>query len=204
MISVPKNGEIDLDINRYHISNTIKNDLLIKIKPSKEMGPFIGFVIFGGMGAFFGYITWHQYITEGPDTIWLPLAFALFPSVLGIFSLQSGYFSRKKFLFRPDEMIYTNSFGLNTTIKKSDVASIYITQTMMSERGKSAHDYSFWITLKVPSRKEGTFSLMHIEGRDSLSSVLGMLDDKGMSLAEKDARQMLFLIADHWKIAIGK
>lgn len=204
MHSQTKTGEIDLHINRYHISNTVKNDLLIKIKPSKELTPFIGFLIFGGMGAFFLYITWHQYVTEGPDTIWLPLLFGLFPAFMALLALQGGYFSRKKYLFRNDELICTNTFCFQTTIKKSDVASIYITQTMISERGKSAHDYSFCISLKIPSLKSGIFSLIHIEGRDSLSSTLGVLDNKGMSLAEKDARQMLFLIADHWNIQVGK
>jgi hypothetical protein len=197
-----KTGQIDLHINRFHITNTVKNDLLIVSKPSRNSASLVVFVFFGGMGAFFFYISYNMYITEGIDAVWLPLAFAIFPTCMGVLSLVAGYFGKTTFLFRTNEVICQKLLSVKKVIARADVKSVYISKTLFRESGKPAHDFAYWIALQVPNMKNNSYSLFNVESRDSISGVFGAMDNVGMDIAERESLTMARIISEHWNIPL--
>jgi len=204
MTTTKSSGDLDLHINRYHLTNSVKNDLLIRGKRSTKIGPFIGFLLFGGMGAFFGFITAHSYLDEGYHFMMIITSlFCLFMSTLGVASLIGGYSNLSSYHFLTNELIITNSLGFKRTVKKQDVKSVFISKTLFAEEGKSADNYSYHITLRIPSLKSGELSLFDIEGRDSLTFMIGMMDEKGMSIAGNESLHIAQVIADYWKMPVS-
>lgn len=196
--------DLDLHINRYHLSNSIKNDLLIKVKRSTKWAPVGGFLLFGGMAAFFGFITVHSYIKEGYHIMMVVMSFfCLFMSVLASAILIGAYSNLRSYHFRTNELVVTNSFGIKSTYNRQEVKSVFIKETLFAEQGKSADNYSYMIMLRMPLRKSRDLALFDIEGRDSLTYIIGMMDEKGKSMAQSESLEIAHTISDYWKIPVS-
>jgi hypothetical protein len=196
---------LDLKINRFHLVNPHPGELLIlKLRSKgiawiwKAMSLFlVGFVPL--------WISYDLLTTSGAGSMMI-----FFAVVGGLFFLAGGGYihgalSRSKWLFAPDRLVHTSSFGLKKTLLREDVFSVYITETTGKSKGGSKTYIHYGVELRVkPARLNfGAHTLFYVDEQDSIDSIMSVVNRKTTAAAKEDALKIATVIAEHWNIPLS-
>lgn len=191
-------------INQYEISARSENELLLLKMRSKKIGPAIAVTIFGGMGLFFLYLLFESANNEGwfLGNILLLGGFAALMLAISIGALIGYYFTTTSYHFTKDKLTIKEGIKRPTTIVRDSVSRIFIQKTLITEQSSGlSTDFTYSIMMKMKLSAKPRY-LLGLENRDSLASIAGYLDSKGMDVAEEQAYKLALIISEFWDVEI--
>ena len=202
----PKDNENEFRINRYIISYPFEGELKISQMKSTKMFPFLGVILFGGMGGFFGFLTVHYGIEEPfhPATI-MCFFFSLFMLGLTSMVLVQHYATSRYWMFEKDAFFYKGLLWSEKTIARDNIESTFVTETITRTQGSSDVNYRYDVYLKVPSMskyKKG-YPICDVEIKSTWKNSFGVVDHSANDRAKSEARQICEVIAEHWQIPLS-
>jgi len=203
----PSGNEKIIRINRYLFSWPFEGDMLINEARSTRYGALFAALLFGGgFGVFFTFITVHSYQKEGyHPAMWMTIFFAAFGYFLATVAIMGAYSKKRSYLFTESHFVYTNLFGMKSTISRPKIESVFVSKTIIENNYGRQEDYSYGISFRVSRSvaKDGKYSVMQVEGRDNIvGSFVGALDYTGMTQTEAECYHICELIAEHWNIPV--
>lgn len=198
---------LDLKINRFHLINPIDGELMIcKLRSNTYGWIWQSFVLFI-IGLVPLLISYNMYTVVGVDS--MMIFFALIGSLLILLSGSNTYMALSKkssWHFSSNKLIYTNSFGWKKVVKRSDVISVYVSETTGKSRAgiEKYIRYELLLRIKPKGLNFGAYSLFILEEPDTKENVfLNSINTNSAKVAEQDALQIASIIAEYWKIPVS-
>jgi len=198
---------LDLTINRYHLITPIEGELLIlKLRSKTRAWIWQAFVLFA-VGLIPFLIALNMLTVAGVSSMMIFFAVVAF-----LFFLMSGstvYMALSKkssWLFASDKLIYTNSFGSRKVIRRENVISIFVTETVGKSKGGSEKYVRYELMLRVKPKflNFGAYNLFIVDEPDTRETIfLSGINPASAKVAEEDALQIAHVIAEHWNIPVS-
>lgn len=196
---------LDLKINRFHIINPDKGELMIQQLKSKGYSWIWITLVFGGLSGFFLFLTIHYYFEERTMMVFLfPGIFVLPGFALIALSLYDKFSDKAKWHFTELELIVTPQYGRKKIVPRADVKSVYIlAKTISYSDGGSTTHYS--VMLRIPNSRyeNGAYTLIQIEKDDVAKTNVGNINLQSILGPEGESRTIAELISGHWKIPLS-
>jgi hypothetical protein len=191
-------------LNRYQISEPINNELLLVQSRSKKLLPLTGLIIFGGMGALFAFLLVNSLLTGGYilGNIIILGVFAVFMLGLSVYIFLSNYVLKTSYHFTKEKLVIKSGLSRPKVILRNSVRRIFIQKVMYADtRTVVETDYFYAIMMKMKLSAKPK-QLLVLENQDSLISIAGILDEKGMSKTVTDAHRLASIISEFWEVEV--
>lgn len=197
----------NISINRYLIQNSAEGSLTIKPEVAKSNSVVFVLLFFGLGGLFLLYIGITDYLeTDSSSTIILYSVFAVVFFVVCIWSLQNKFGKKMVWTFTPTKLVVSGHSSGTLFVQRNEVISVFVKRTVFVNQYQSERrlQYQLFLRVKLTKRRpDREVLLFEIEEEDSMTLLVGGINEVTASKAEQEALEIAQVIADHWKIPVS-